>query len=208
MGNTLPISSPPKPTPSRAVLYMIPESMCGKTRILNSDELPPALDGTVPPSMFGEIIRSMDDRLDNFKAGRITCIVTAFQVCLLVICMLGFYITRYFISLSFMKSPIFLGVLGIAELGVLLWSGRFMQREEAKLVNDIRQMFRPWKEEYGIFAKVRKSRGTCMIGERSRSSTFYCVVLEKIGPNVDYHYDTESLTTTHTDDESDVDANE
>ncbi len=134
----------------------------------------------------------------------VTCFVTTFQVCLLAICVLGFYITRYFISLSFMKSPIFLGVLGVAELGVLLWSGRLMQREEAKLVNDLRQMFRPWKEDYGIFAKVRKSRGSCMIGERSRSSTFYCVVLEKIGPNADYQYDTESLTTTHTDNESDV----
>lgn len=68
MGNTIPLSSPPKPSPSRAVIYMEPQNISGKIKIVSSTEdLPPALDGTVPSSVFEEMVTSIVHLLDTFR---------------------------------------------------------------------------------------------------------------------------------------------
>ena len=138
---------------------------------------------------------------------KVSFFVTISQVMIIigVLSMLGLYVSRY-VSTSFMRNPFLIGFFGFAEISLLVWSGRFVQQEENRLVKDLRELLYPWKDEYGIVSKVRKSRGTLSIGDKKKSSTYFCLILEKIGPNADY--DTESLTSAFTDDESDVEDNE
>ena len=79
MGNSLPISSPPKPSPSRAVIFMEPQCVrsyfrepwrrpVGKLQIIGStDEVPPALDGVVPEDEYREMMSSVADQAASYR---------------------------------------------------------------------------------------------------------------------------------------------
>lgn len=128
-----------------------------------------------------------------------------------MVIVIGFFLSRYLVSngrLTFFN-PITLVVLGSLELGVLSQCGRFFQREESTLKKDLLDLFHPWRQEYGVIAKVRKTRGQiadiAREGEKKRSSNYYCLVLEKRGPDDDI--DTVGLSTSEiTDIESDVES--
>ena len=79
MGNTLPISTPPKPSSTRAVIFMEPQCIrsylrepwrrpAGELQIIGStDELPCALDGVVPLDVYKDMLSSVADRIANFR---------------------------------------------------------------------------------------------------------------------------------------------
>eukprot|EP00581_Thalassiosira_minuscula_P007479 CAMPEP_0183710540 /NCGR_PEP_ID=MMETSP0737-20130205/6250_1 /TAXON_ID=385413 /ORGANISM="Thalassiosira miniscula, Strain CCMP1093" /LENGTH=220 /DNA_ID=CAMNT_0025938833 /DNA_START=47 /DNA_END=709 /DNA_ORIENTATION=+ len=218
MGNTLPITSPPKPSSSRAVIFMVPRGIrsylkepwrrpVGLLRIIGStDEIPPALDGVVPIEEYKEKINAVADRASNYKGGTIHIGVAMFQACLFAVILLGFFLTRYMRNGKPFFNPITLGVLGTLEFGVLSQSGRILQREEIALTKELLELFRPWREQYGIMAKMRKTRGHNIEVENKedQKSTCYCLVLEKMGPDDDL--DTVSLSSSFTDIESEFDS--
>ncbi len=135
--------------------------------------------------------------------GVITIGVTMFQAVLLLVLLFGFFFSKYVIpSGKTFFNPITLCVLATLEFGVLSQSGRFFQREELVLRKEMLELLRPWRAEYGIVCKMRKVRGEISIEEQKRSSTYYCLILEKTGP--DYDLDTASMST-YTGIESEID---
>ena len=79
MGNTLPISSPPKPSASRAVIFMEPQCLRSYLRepwrrpvgllqvVGTADELPPALDGVVELDVYQEMVKSVAAKAGNYR---------------------------------------------------------------------------------------------------------------------------------------------
>lgn len=165
----------------------------------STDELPPALDGVVPLDDYREILSSVADRAADYRGGPVQILVAMFQACLFLVIMLGFLFSKY-MNRSFFN-PITILVLGTLELGVLAQSARFLKREETRLIMELLKLLHPWRQEYGIIAKVRKTKG--QITEGKKSSTHYCLVLEKMGPDRDI--DTASVST-FTQMESDIES--
>ena len=130
-----------------------------------------------------------------------------FQACMFMVVLLGFFLSKYL----YMKgrtffNPITLTVLSTLEILVLSVSSRLLKREEITLIKDLLELLHPWREEYGIVAKMRKTRGQFQEGSREgkqKSSLYYCLLLEKIGPDTDI--DTVSLSEM-TEMESDVES--
>merc|ERR1719253_2136338 len=90
-------------------------------------------------------------------------------------------------------NPITLSILVFLELCVLIQSARYFQREESKLKNDLLGVLHPWQQQYGIVAKMRKTRGRFGDdGDGKKSSMHYCLVLDKMDPE---HDDTASVST-------------
>lgn len=175
----------------------------GKLQIIGStDELPPALDGVVELDAYRDMIGSVAEKAAKYRGGLIHIAVAIFQAFLFVVIMLGFFVSKLFMQRPFFN-PITLGVLGTLEFGVLLQSARSFQMEEHTLTKDLLEIFHPWRD-YGVFAKVRKTRGQCRDGEGKKSSIFYCLVLEKRGPE-DGDIDTASLSS-FTEIESDIES--
>lgn len=216
MGNTLPVTAPPKPSPTRAAIFMEPQSVrsylrepwrrpVGELQIIDSsDGLPPAFDGVVPPIEYAAMMNSVADRAAIYRGGRIQIGVALFQACLFLVVMIGFILSRT-IAVAFFN-PISLGILGTLELVFLSQFGRFFQREEIRLKDGLLQLTHPWRQQYGIIANVRKSRGRIGedgVGKQSSSPIYYCLLLERSesGRSVD----TISLST-HTDIESDIES--
>ena len=250
MGNTLPITAPPKPSDRRAVIFMEAQGIksylkepwrvkpIGKLQIVGStDVLPQALDGVVPLDEYIEMMSSVGERAANYRGKSIVCIVfpflffihfhmthvthaltlhiyyvanplfiggrvaigvALFHACMLVVVMIGFFMTRYnLLRGQTFFNPITLGVLGPLEFGVISQSHRLFQREEKTLSKELLELLRPWRQEYGIIAKMRRVRGQITSGEgggeQKQSSTYYCLLLEKMGP--DHEADTMSLST-------------
>ena len=79
MGNTLPMSAPPQPSPNRAVMLLEqqpvrsclrepPRRPAGKLRIADcAGEPPPALDGAIPPGEYERMMRSVSDRAAAYR---------------------------------------------------------------------------------------------------------------------------------------------
>jgi hypothetical protein len=132
---------------------------------------------------------------------KVTFYVALSQACLLAWIVIGFLVSKYVLSYPFF-SPVALCVLGTFELLVLSGTGQLLHRQESKLISDLLALLHPWRDEYGIVAKMRKSRGKFTIGDsgKEKSITCYCIVLEKITPGLDIG--TVSLTS-FTDIESD-----
>ncbi|KAL7542841.1 hypothetical protein ACHAXR_012150 [Thalassiosira sp. AJA248-18] len=212
MGNTLPITSPPKPSSTRHVIFMEPQCVrsylrepwrrpVGELRMLEStNDLPPALDGVVPLDDYRDMMSSVADHVANFRGGRVHIGVGLFQACMLLGIVLGFFLSRYILGKNFFN-PITLGVLLVLEFGVLSQAGRLFQREENALTKALLELLHPWQQQYGIIAKMRKTGGP--IGEGKKSAIYYCLVLEKMQPDNDT--DTVSLSTC-TDMESDIES--
>lgn len=116
---------------------------------------------------------------------------------------LGFFVSKYASTKFPFFNPITLCVLGTFEVVVLFSSGNALYREESKLVAELLELLRPWRDDYGIVAKVRKTRGRSRTNNTGRSgrsnndkdnsSLYYCIVLEKITPGIDV--DTVSLSS-------------
>ena len=86
MGNTLPITAPPKPSDRRAVIFMEAQGIrsylkepwrvkpIGKLQIVGStDVLPQALDGVVPLDEYIEMMSSVGERAANYRGKSIVC---------------------------------------------------------------------------------------------------------------------------------------
>ena len=126
-----------------------------------------------------------------------------FQACILLGLLLWLTLSRYVAGWSF-ANPITLGALGALECGVLAQSSWRFQAEERRLRADLLALCRSWRRDYGVFAKVRKTRGDiAAIGDGKQASTYYCLVLERVGPRGDA--DTVSVST-FADSDSEVDA--
>ena len=82
MGNSLPFTSRPTPSPSRAVIFM--ELQCiqsylkepwrhpGKLQMIGSaDAVPPALDGVVPVDEYKRTMSSVEDRVAKYRGEKI-----------------------------------------------------------------------------------------------------------------------------------------
>lgn len=68
MGNSFPITSVPKPTESRAVIYIEPNGLLGKLTVKqNENGLPFALAGTVPVSVYGAAVVAIAERCRSFR---------------------------------------------------------------------------------------------------------------------------------------------
>ena len=91
MGNTLPITSPPKPSDRRAVIFMEAQGIrsyvkepwrvkpIGLLQIVGStDVLPQALDDVVPLDEYLEMMNSVSERAANYKGKFIVCIMFPF----------------------------------------------------------------------------------------------------------------------------------
>ena len=91
-------------------------------------------------------------------------------------------------------NPITVGVLGTLEFGILSQSARFFQQEERNLCKELLELFRPWRAEYSIIAKMRRVRGKIAHGKGT--STYYCLVLDKFtDQDIDTDTDTMSVST-------------
>lgn len=205
MGNALPVTLPPKPSSSRAVIFM--ESECIRTYLRggcrrpiprlqvigSTDGVPPALDGAVPAEEYLAMASALADRAARFRGGRIQIAVVIFQACLLMGLLLWLLLSRCVGCGWSFFNPITLGIFGALEVGVLSQSGRYFQREEKKLKTELLELCLSWRREYGIIAKVRKTRGQVLVDGEKKVSTYYCLVLEKMGPNDDA--DTVSVST-------------
>jgi hypothetical protein len=126
-----------------------------------------------------------------------------FQACLLAFVVLAFFLSRYTSRFPFFN-PVTLCIIGVFEVIVLSGSGHVLRREESKLVADLLALLYPWRDEYGVVAKVRKSRGRCGTHSNTvndKSVVYYCILLEKILLGTDV--DTVSVSS-HTDLESDA----
>mmetsp|Transcript_11375 Transcript_11375/g.20536 ORF Transcript_11375/g.20536 Transcript_11375/m.20536 type:complete len:223 (-) Transcript_11375:248-916(-) len=220
MGNTLPISVPPKPSPSRAVIFMKQQCIqsylqepwrkpAGKLEIIGSiEEVPFALDGLVPVEEYREMASLVAVQAATYRGGRIHLIATLFYMCLFIVLIFGF-VSSLYTDVTIFLNPVTLGILGTLVLVVNYRSGRFFQQEENTLNKKLLEILHPWRQEYSIVAKLRKTRG--QIGgsvdgrdsEGKISSVYYCLVLEKRGPEDDI--DTISLST-FTDMESEIDS--
>eukprot|EP00956_Cyclotella_meneghiniana_P038886 scaffold161696_cov70-Cyclotella_meneghiniana.AAC.2 len=157
MGNTLPITSVPKPTESRAIIYIYSMGMLGKLQVEKdgNETVPSSLDGSVPDCVFKVAMDSISERCRAFR--------------------------------------------------VLTGTGHMRHREESKLVSDLLAILHPWRSEYGIVAKLRKSRGKFIIGDNSqeKSVSCYCILLEKITPGYDLGtLSLSSFTDIESDDET------
>lgn len=149
--------------------------------------------------------------------GPATALLLMFHTVMLITAVLGFFVDKSILAYnckwftetlsrlrtanSFLVvfSPITLSVLISIELVVILYSAFFFQREEKRLVSELLELLQPWKESYGIVAKVRKARGK--LEENGESTTFYCLVLEKRGFATNNSADTASLSWTQTNSE-------
>ena len=112
--------------------------------------------------------------------------------------------SKYFLPFPFFNS-INIIVMGSLELLVLTGTGHMRHREESKLVSDLLAILHPWRSEYGIVAKLRKSRGKFIIGDNSqeKSVSCYCILLEKITPGYDLGtLSLSSFTDIESDDET------
>jgi hypothetical protein len=89
------------------------------------------------------------------------------------------------------SQPITIAVLGTLEFGVLSQSTRLFQREECKLVEALIELFQPFRERR-VKAKMLKVHGH--IDDTKKSTTCYCLVIEKLGPDTGLD-DTMSLST-------------
>lgn len=107
------------------------------------------------------------------------------MICMILIYLLG---TNTSILCS---QPITIAVLGTLEFGVLSQSTRFFQREESELVEALIELFQPWRERR-VIAKMRKVHGD--IDDTKKSTTCYCLIIEKLGPDIGLD-DTMSLST-------------
>ena len=176
------------------------------------------LDGVVTHTEFQAMLESLDERTAHYKGlcvgdmiifvrrmhffmsytcllvgGLIAIGVALFQTCLLTVLILGFVLSRFNVmqKQSFFN-PITVGVLGTLEFGILSQSARFFQQEERILCKELLELFRPWRAEYSIIAKMRRVRGKIAHGKGT--STYYCLVLEKI-TDQDIDTDTMSIST-------------
>eukprot|EP00956_Cyclotella_meneghiniana_P028427 scaffold65997_cov22-Cyclotella_meneghiniana.AAC.1 len=148
MGNTLPITSVPKPTESRAIIYIYSMGMLGKLQVEKdgNETVPSSLDGSVPDCVFKVAMDSISERCRAFR------------------------VSKYFLPFPFFNS-INIIVMGSLELLVLTGTGHMRHREESKLVSDLLAILHPWRSEYGIVAKLRKSRGKFIIGDNSQEKS-------------------------------------
>ena len=85
MGNSLPITSPPSPSPSRAVILLEPQCIrsylrepwrrpVGELQVVGSaEELPPALDGVVPIEVYREMMKTLIERASNYRGRYHSC---------------------------------------------------------------------------------------------------------------------------------------
>jgi membrane protein implicated in regulation of membrane protease activity len=141
----------------------------------------------------------------HLAGGLVTIAAALFQACCLVVVILGFFVSKFLVSGFF--HPITLAVFAAAEFCVLYYSGRLYRGEERKLTQDLLALFHPWRQEYGITAKMRKITGQIAVerGGGLVTATYFCLVLEKtMSANDD---DTVSLSAqTETDMGSDMDS--
>lgn len=207
----MPVVPAPKPTVYRAVVCLEPQPVSryfkkpwlrsnlhlrvvGSVRI----SIPVALDGVVPDPVYIETIAAVEQRAKHFRGGPATALLLMFHTVMLITAVLGFFVDKSILGYNFF-SPITLSVLISIELVVILYSAFFFQREEKRLVSELLELLQPWKESYGIVAKVRKARGK--LEENGESTTFYCLVLEKRGFATNNSADTASLSWTQTNSE-------
>jgi hypothetical protein len=118
--------------------------------------------------------------------------------------MIGFFVSKYAVSFPFFD-PVALCVMGAFELVVLSGMGQMLHREESRLASDLLALLYPWRDEYGIIAKMRKSRGKFRTDDdgNEKSITCYCIVLEKITPALDLGtVSLSSFTDIESDDEN------
>jgi len=135
----------------------------------------------------------------------VTIGVALFQFWWLSTIIIGFFISKYLVNFFF--HPITLAVFAALEFCVLYWSGRLHRREEMILSQNLLALFHPWRQEYGIIAKMRKVTGLIAVesGVGKVAATYYCLVLEKATPANDI--DTLSLSgRTDTDMGSSIDS--
>jgi hypothetical protein len=128
--------------------------------------------------------------------------VALIQIIIVLLGILGFAMESHLSINMELLGPLIIGVAGLAEVVLLSGSGRLYQKEEAVLKANLMEVFYSWRNDYGIVAKMRKSRGHI---NNAKSSTYYCVMLEKICEGVDV--DTASLSSfqSTTDIESEFD---
>eukprot|EP00970_Alexandrium_tamarense_P006391 scaffold1094_cov185-Alexandrium_tamarense.AAC.11 len=77
MGNTFPITSPPRPSPTRAILYIELRGCLGTLSIAgtgtetgDTSYVPTALNGNVPSCVFRASLDKVSDVLDNFGVAK------------------------------------------------------------------------------------------------------------------------------------------
>lgn len=68
MGNSFPITSIPKPTESRAIIYIRIRGVLGTLAVEQSQsEIPSVLNGTVPACVFGVVLSGISERCRSFR---------------------------------------------------------------------------------------------------------------------------------------------
>ena len=82
MGNTLPITSVPKPTESRAIIYIYSMGMLGTLQVEKDGiaTVPSSLDGSVPDCVFGAAVDSISERCCSFRGEFCFSIVTETEI--------------------------------------------------------------------------------------------------------------------------------
>jgi len=68
MGNNFPITSPPTPSQSRAIIYIEPKGVFGELMLgPQQNSLPLALSGRVPACVYEGAIAEISERLRSFR---------------------------------------------------------------------------------------------------------------------------------------------
>eukprot|EP00804_Cyclotella_cryptica_P017407 CCRYP_016642-RB/>CCRYP_016642-RB protein AED:0.03 eAED:0.03 QI:690/1/1/1/0/0.5/2/843/85 len=71
MGNTFPITSPPTPSQSRAIVYIEPKGIFGELVLgPQQNSLPLALSGRVPACVYEGAMTCISERLRSFRGGQ------------------------------------------------------------------------------------------------------------------------------------------
>lgn len=122
-----------------------------------------------------------DSTLSFNSGGRIHIGIAMFQVYVLLAIILLFFLSRF--GDFNLMNPAALATLCCIEFGILIVSGRLLNKEERGLKADLLALLHPWRAEYGITSKMIRTAGQIKInasesaGEDRTTSNCYCLVL-------------------------------
>lgn len=175
------------------------------------EEMPdPLCSSNITMIDYEQMMGELRYRLSKWKGGWATLGILALAVGVVVAFVVAVFIPGFWASPLF-HHPLYLGAVAAAQIFVFVVLVGFMRRESTRLIQDVRDLFRPWRGR-GVFVdlkRVSRPGGTYTLTHRasghterysssSGGTTCFCLIMDVMGDDEAARRDASSVATVDT----------